>query len=156
MIRYLPSLLIVVLSVVASVRRAETAPETGRGGHGWPACSTGQVGPAVTVPCTIPYAAGTDVRVVAADPHPDARGVTVMATTRIPDRLIALLDASDPAEVPAKPGVPERRVEADLSWVHRQNECISTDRRRASQDRPLPSSDVEEARKESLSRVVDE
>lgn len=96
----------VVVSVVPSVRRAETAPETGQGEQGWPTRSTGQVGPAVTVPRTIPYAAtGTDVRVVAPDPHPDARAATVIARARIAERFIPLFDASQPAEVPVEAGL---------------------------------------------------
>jgi hypothetical protein len=34
-----------------------------------PARSTGQVGPAVTDPCTVPTATGTEILVVDADPH---------------------------------------------------------------------------------------
>ena len=57
----------------------------------------------MTVPRTAPYVADTDVSVVAADPHPDARAATATATTRIPERLIALLDASHPAQVRVRP-----------------------------------------------------
>lgn len=114
MIRYVLSLLILAVSVVPFVRRAETVPETGRGGHGWRACSTGQVGPAVTVSPTIPCAAGTDVSVVAADPHPAVRVATVTAAARIRVRLIASLDASHPAEIPGKAGWRGLDV---LGWV---------------------------------------
>lgn len=47
----------VLAAVRPSVVRASIRALTGRGGHGWPARSTGQVGPAVTVPYT-PVAGG--------------------------------------------------------------------------------------------------
>ncbi|HVA90561.1 MAG TPA: hypothetical protein VNL71_12055, partial [Chloroflexota bacterium] len=76
---------------------------TGRGGHGWPACSTGQVGPAVTVPSTTPYAAGTDADVLLSeDPHP--AGIVASATAT-PSSLaclmvIILVDVGHSGEVP--------------------------------------------------------
>jgi hypothetical protein len=75
--------------VVPSARRAETIPETGRAGHGWLACSTGQVGPAVTVPCTVPDDSGIDFTVVAADPHPAERAANATARTTEAASLIA-------------------------------------------------------------------
>ena len=60
--RYVPSEREWVAATTARPARTSTRATIGRGGHGWPTRSTGQVGPALTRPATIPWGAESSWR----------------------------------------------------------------------------------------------
>lgn len=83
-------------------RASTRTPLSGRGGQGWPAVSTGQVGPTSTMPNTRTPVPGNVVEVPddeASEPHPAASNKTrtaANATAAVRRRWVVVIDLDDP------------------------------------------------------------